>query len=467
MPTDLIQPVILSGGMGTRLWPMSRIHQPKQFQPIDGEDGPSFLQDTVMRHRTPLFRRPLLVGATRERQLIDRQLTEIGVPHRFIGEPVGRNTGPAVLAAALTLAAEDPSALFLVLPSDHRVDGDLNIAVEAARPAAKAGRIVLFGIKPRHPETGFGYITSGDRLPGLGPVRNVTGFVEKPDETRAQALMDAGDSLWSSGISLMRADTLIEEFRRFAPETLDAVRRALDGGRAVAKGRLLDAAAFMDAENQPTETLIFERSRKVAVMASDVEWSDVGAWTAIHSIGAKSKDGNVSTGRVMMLDTHNSLVRAGQKLVTVIGMEDVIIVDTPDALLVTNRASAQRVKEAVMRLKAEDSSEVLSHPHDKNEGVEAHEIAPGGALEIVGGTPAGAILAIAAGAARLVDGPLSGDRDAGEHLGVQPGQVVLVENRGDEPLRVVVVDLCPQGSAGATTITPGRTSARGREQLHA
>ncbi|MHA7876526.1 mannose-1-phosphate guanylyltransferase [Roseivivax sp.] len=454
MTHNLVNPVILSGGMGTRLWPMSRVRQPKQFQPIDGADGRSFFQETVLRHTSALFEAPIVVASEAERELLFDQVSGIGAEARFIGEPVGRNTGPAVLAAALSLYARDPQALLLVLPSDHIIEGDMDAYVRAMVAPARAGHIVLFGIVPRYPETGFGYISSGAEYPEHPGLHAVEGFIEKPEAERAQQLVDQGDTFWSSGISMMRADVLIEEFARHDPETLTAVQEAVLLGSRDRDGQVLEAESFARAKDDPTERLIFEKSDRVSVVPVDVLWSDVGAWPAIHSLGEKSDDGNVETGSVVTLDTRNSLIRASDKLVAVVGMEDVIVVDTPDALLVTNHENAQKVKEAVGELKKRDRSEVLTHAEaapasdGATDRVAEEYLAPGESLELCAEPGASLVLAVTAGCASI-EGPAqaAGARQAGEHVTLAPGEALRVANDGPEPLALVRVDLC--ASAGS------------------
>lgn len=460
-----IHPIILSGGMGTRLWPMSRVRQPKQFQPVNGDGGASFFQTTVLRHRGPQFADPVLVASATEADLLDRQMREIEIEGRFVGEPIGRNTGPAVLSAALQLAQDDPGALMLVLPSDHKIEGDLNGIVTDMAPAAAEGRIVLFGIVPRSPETGFGYITGGSAVPGHDGLHEVDSFIEKPAATLAESLISEGRTFWASGISMMRADVLIEEFARFAPDTLAAVRAALAAATSTPTGVVLDETAFAKAENEPTERLIFERSERVSVVPTDVDWNDVGAWTAVHSIGDKSEAGNVETGEVVCIETSNSLIRAGSKLVTVIGLEDVIIVDTADALLVTNHANAQKVKEAVSRLKADGRVEVVQHaemaaaevaasveaeaeatkaaPVSKGSesAVHEHVLHEGEEMTMTADAPGGTMLAVADGRARFNGSIPETHRETGAHLTLSAGEQVCVSNPSAAPLRLVAVNL--------------------------
>lgn len=445
----LITPVVLSGGMGTRLWPMSRIAQPKQFQSLDGNGGPSLLQATVARHCSDIFSGPLLVGSASEEKLVFEQLDQMALDTRFIGEPAGRNTGPAVLAAALTLSRTDPEALMLVLPSDHKIEGDMNPTIEAMRPGAEAGHIVLFGIMPVSPETGFGYITAGNPIPDHAQLYSVVRFVEKPELAEAERLISAGGTFWATGISMMRADVIIREFERFAPETLEAVRGAVDNATATERGIRLDQSHFENATNEPTEKLIFENSDLVAVAPTIVQWNDVGAWTAIHAISPKTEDGNASSGETLTLDCRNSLIRSsGNRLVTVIGMDNVIIIDTPDALLVTNHANAQNVKKAVTLLKSQNRKEVATHAqvlllsdHDIDGHVCQHSIAIGKQIVFKANSDRGKILAFATGRGRYQNGGPAYDTVPGENVTVRPGSTVTVWNRGDGSLRLFEIDL--------------------------
>ena len=357
-----IYPLILCGGMGSRLWPMSRIAQPKQFQPTAGRDSLSYFQATIQRHRGTGFHRPIVVTNAQHRSIVRRQLREIQIDAHVIAEPQGRNTGPAVLAAALSVLRDDADAQLLVLPSDHAIKGDLNPTVAAMAGAADDGRIITFGITPRYAETGYGYITDGGSYENYPGLRRVQQFVEKPDLRHAEALIAAGASYWASGISLFRADVLIEEFCRFEPETFCAVSRAVAGAISGPEADVLDEAAFVQARAEPTERLIFERTNAIALApVTGIDWNDVGAWSSVHGISDKSTDGNVVNGDVISLNTTNSLIQSQDRLVAVVGMSDVIVVDTPDALLVTNQQNAQMVKSIVDRLKTQNRPEVATH----------------------------------------------------------------------------------------------------------
>jgi mannose-1-phosphate guanylyltransferase / mannose-6-phosphate isomerase len=360
--TRMITPVVLCGGMGSRLWPMSRVDQPKQFQPVGGRGSLSYFQTTIQRHRGAAFHDPIVVTNAAHEALVARQMQDLQLQARIIAEPMGRNTGPAVLAAALAALQDDGDAQLLILPSDHVIRGHVNGTITRMTAAADDGLIVTFGIPPAYPETGFGYITDGGGFRNYPGLHRVAQFVEKPAYEVALHLLSGGVSYWASGISLFRADTIVEEFRRLAPDCLDAVTQAMMRGIRRNGTLLLDPAAFVCATSQPTERLIFEKTHLIALAPlRDVQWDDVGAWTAVHQISERDGDGNVTSGDVMTLDTTNSLIRSDGRLVTVIGMQDVVVVETADAVLVTTRKSAQKVKQMVERLQADQRSEVRSH----------------------------------------------------------------------------------------------------------
>lgn len=360
--TKPIYPLVLCGGMGARLWPMSRIEQPKQFQPVRGKGSLSYFQTTVQRHRGDDFHSPIVVTSVAQTVLVHRQLQDLQIRSTVIAEPMGRNTGPAVLAAALTIAQTDPEALLLVLPSDHIITGNLNATVLSMREAANDGRIVLFGILPTYPETGYGYIVDGGEYGFIPGLHRVDRFIEKPPVEVARSLIASGNAYWASGISLFRADVIIEEFLRFDPQTFYTVSEAVSGGIRDENTLHLESRAFAKATSEPTERLVFERSPTTALApALNIEWDDVGAWNAVQKISAQSDDGNVKNGDIMVLDTKNSLIQSDSRLVAVIGLRDMIVIDTPDALLVTNRENAQNVKQVVDQLKSQSRREVQSH----------------------------------------------------------------------------------------------------------
>ena len=352
-----IYPLVLCGGSGTRLWPISRTRSPKQFQKIGGKNSLTFFQNAIKRHTGEHFHDPCIVTGLRHRGTVVSQLRDIQVSSRIICEPMGRNTGPAVLAAAHTLFGRDPNAVILVIPADHVIDGEINDVITAQIDAALAGQIIAFGITPRGPETGFGYIAKGAELADFPGLCKVDGFIEKPPLEKATELVEGKSAYWASGISMFSARTIIEEYEKFDPETANNVRRSVMGASPFPEALYLDADAFSQTVAEPTEKAVFEKTDRIATVPLDVTWSDVGSWDAMYEVSKPDADGNVLQGDVIVVDLKNSLVRSADRLISVVGLSDVIVVDTTDAILVTRRSASQNVKEVVERLKTRGRSE--------------------------------------------------------------------------------------------------------------
>lgn len=357
-----IVPVILSGGSGTRLWPLSRELYPKQFLPLVGTQ--SMLQETLgMTQGRADCGRPLVIGNEAHRFIIAQQAQEIGCALRpIVLEPTARNTAPAVAAAAAILAAEDPDALMLVLPADHSF-GDRSAfmdAVSAAAPAAAAGRLVTFGVKPTRPETGYGYIRPGASLPESGSVLAVDRFVEKPDAAHAAQFVADG-YLWNAGIFLFRAATVLSEMRHHTPAAVAAAETAVTAGASDLDFFRLGKDAFAAAPAISIDHAVMERTDKAAVQPIDVGWTDVGAWSALWDIGTKDANGNVLVGDAMAPDSHNAYVRSDDKLTVVLGLDDVIVVTTDDVTLVAARHKSQDIKTVVEALRAAKREEADTH----------------------------------------------------------------------------------------------------------
>ena len=357
----LITPLIICGGNGTRLWPLSRKHSPKQLQRIGGPDSMTFFQSAVQRHRGSNFADPVIVTGRIHEGTVRKQLQDLQVSARIICEPMGRNTGPAVLAAAEVMLSIDPETIFVVVPADHVIEGDLGEPMGACLTAARAGHIVTFGIKPRSPETGFGYIVDGGAMEGFGPVRHVDRFVEKPPLEDAVALIATGYAYWASGISMFAAETIRHEYRKFDPKTADLVARSVADAKDEEGTLHLESGSFGETVSLPTESVVFERTDRIALAPLDVKWDDVGSWKAMYGISEADADGNVLQGDVIALGSKNAMVRADSRLVSVVGLSDIIIIDTPDALLVARMDQTQDVKAIVDELKKTRRPETERH----------------------------------------------------------------------------------------------------------
>ena len=362
----VVYPVILSGGSGTRLWPMSRAQYPKQLLPLLSER--TLLQEAALRVADRArFAAPSIVANDEHRFIVAEQLRLVDVaPRAIVLEPLGRNSAPACCVAALMLADSEPDALMLIMPSDHAISDipAFGRAIAQATAAAKQGCLVTFGIKADRPETGYGYIKRGEPLAGVPGAFTVAGFVEKPDRKHAEAFLQSGDYSWNSGIFLFPVGPLLTEFERLQPEMLAACRDALAKAKRDLDFLRLDPAAFADAPANSIDYAVMEHTPHAAIVPVEMGWSDVGTWDALWQIGNGTKDGegNVAIGDVILEDTKNCYVRAEQGLVTTLGVDDLVIVGTGDAVMVAKRDRAQDVKQIIARLEQSSRSELLSHP---------------------------------------------------------------------------------------------------------
>lgn len=352
-----IQPVILSGGSGTRLWPLSREAYPKQFLPLAGEL--TMLQATWQRVAPIASRGPLVIANEEHRFVAAEQLQQVGAePAAIILEPVGRNTAPAIAVAALEATGEGADALLLVLPSDHVITNEaaFRTAVEAATSAAEAGKLVTFGIVPTGPETGYGYIKAAD---GQG-VRAVERFVEKPDLDTATGYVASGQYYWNSGMFLFKASRYLQELERLQPAMLSACRDAWQSARRDADFTRLDKDAFTAVPSDSIDYAVMEKTADAVVVPLDAGWNDVGSWTALRDVSQQDGDGNAHQGDVIAIDCRNTYAYS-QRLVAMVGLDDVIVVETDDAVLVGNADRMQEVKTVVAQLKAGGRSEATWH----------------------------------------------------------------------------------------------------------
>ena len=390
----MIHPVILCGGSGTRLWPVSRASYPKQFAPLLGRE--SLFQGTCRRLTGDGFAAPLVLTGADFRFLVTDQLARLGIDDaEVLIEPAGRNTAPAILTAALRLQ-DTPDAVLLIAPSDHLIGDDTGFRAAAAAGAAAAreGRLVTFGIIPDRPETGYGYLALG---PGAGPVRPVARFVEKPDAARAAAMLAAGDHLWNAGIFMARAGDLIAAFEAHAPELLPPCRAALAEGAQDLNFFRLGAEAYGAARDISFDYAVMERAADVACVPFDGGWTDLGAWDALWRVLPQDTDGVALQGPAVALDCRDTLLRSEEEDLQLVGLglDGVIAVAMRDAVLVADKSQAQRVREVVDLLRARQVPEADSFPrvhrpwgwyerlcHADRFQVKRIMVAPGGVLSL-------------------------------------------------------------------------------------
>ena len=356
----MLTPVLLSGGVGSRLWPVSREAHPKQFQPLAGEL--SMLQQTLQRTSDLEESPPLVVCNEEHRFMVAEQLRQVNLQAgALILEPQGRNTAPAVALAALQAVTTDPQALLLVLPADHLIrDVEAFVAaVGKAIPLAQEGRLVTFGVVPSAAETGYGYIKCGAGL--ASDLYDLERFVEKPDAATAQEYVDSGNYLWNSGMFLLRANAYLEQLGEHAPEILSSCQQAMAGASVDLDFVRPDALAFDECPSDSIDYAVMEKTDAGAVVSLDCGWSDVGAWSSLWDVAQRDAEGNASKGDVMLDNCHNSYFRSESRLVAATGVEDLVVVETADAVLVAHRDKVQDVKRIVNRLKAEERPEVALH----------------------------------------------------------------------------------------------------------
>ena len=449
--TRKIYPVILCGGSGSRLWPLSRAALPKQLLALAEEA--SMLQSTVARVGGTSYEPPILVCNSEQRFMVAEQMREIGVDARIVLEPSGRNTAPAIAVAALHIAQLDPEALVLVLPSDHVVrsaETFMESCAVAARLAAE-DHLVTFGIVPAGPETGYGYIVPGKPLIAGSAAYEIDRFVEKPDVAKAAALLEEG-CYWNSGMFMFSVRKGIDEFSAHAPEVLVAARKALELATRDLDFLRLDEAAFGQAPALPFDVAVMERTSAAAVVPAAFEWSDVGSWHSLWEVTGKDGAGNVLRGDVMATRVNNSYVRAEHRFVAVLGIDDAVVVETADAVLVAGREASQEVRRVVAFLEDQKRAEHQFHrrvhrPWGWYEEMDAGErfkvkrimVKPGAAISLQLHHRRAEHWVVVAGTARVRCGDSEFDLLENESTYIPIGEVHRLSNPGDIPLHIVEV----------------------------
>jgi mannose-1-phosphate guanylyltransferase/mannose-6-phosphate isomerase len=356
----MLTPVLLSGGVGSRLWPVSRETHPKQFLALAGDI--TMLQDTLLRTAGLTAAAPLVVCNEEHRFMVAEQLRQLNLQaSALVLEPQGRNTAPAVALAALQAVGTDPECILLVLPADHviRDIGAFVAAVEKALPLAREGRLMTFGVVPTAPETGYGYIKCGDRLGN--DLYELERFVEKPDAATAKNYLESGGYLWNSGMFLLRAQSYLDELGKRAPDILTCCQRAMQGATDDMYFVRPDAQAFAQCPSDSIDYAVMEKTDLGGVVSLDCGWSDVGAWSALWEVAERDADGNVSRGDVILDNCRGSYFRSDSRLVAATGVNNLVVVETADAILVADRHQVQDVKRIVNALKQQQRTEVSLH----------------------------------------------------------------------------------------------------------
>lgn len=447
----MLIPVILSGGAGTRLWPLSRELYPKQLLPLVGSR--TMLQATALRMEGLDAAAPIVVCNEAHRFLVAEQLRQIDrAPSATILEPVGRNTAPAIaLAAHAAMAQGQGDALLLVLPADH-VIGNLeafHAAIHEAVQAANENHLVTFGIVPRSPETGYGYIRRAERA---GSAYRIAAFVEKPSAAKATEFVKAGDYLWNSGMFLFKAGRFLQELEAHAPDIAQSCKAAFDKAKSDLDFTRIDAASFEKVRGESIDYAVMEETKHAVVVPLDAGWSDVGSWAALHEASPGDSTGNVCQGDVIVEDTHGSFLYAESRLVAAVGLEDYVVVETKDAVLVAPKDRVQDVKKLVARLKADGRYEHSLHrevfrPWGSYDSVEAGDrfqvkrlsVKPGAQMSLQLHHHRAEHWIVVSGTARITRGDEVFLLEENQSTYIPVGAKHRIENPGKIPLHIIEV----------------------------
>ncbi len=449
-----IYPVILSGGSGTRLWPSSRALYPKQLLSLISER--TMLQETALRVTDDaLFQKPVIISNEEHRFSIRSQLSDIDiVPAAHILEPVGRNTAPAAIVAALWIAQNDPKGQLLLLPADHHIrerDG-LTEAIQKASKAAEDGYLTTFGVKPTAPDTGFGYIKQGAVLKGLDGVYAVDAFTEKPELDTARQFLADGNYNWNSGIFLFGVETFLNEARKHCAEMVRACESSIEKASHDLDFLRLDAASFEASPSDSIDYAVMEKTDKAATLPVDMGWNDVGSWHALWDIGEKDNAGNVTHGDVMPVETSHSYLRSDDSLVVTLGVENVVVVQTSDVVFVADRGRVHDVKGIVEELRKSGRSEHESHKkvfrpwgyYESLDDGDRHQVKqlyvkPGATLSLQKHAKRAEHWVVVEGTARVTLGDKTFDLEENQSTYIPIGTMHRLENATEVPLRIIEV----------------------------
>ena len=447
----MLTPVILSGGSGTRLWPLSRELYPKQLLPLVTER--TMLQDTIARlDGLKGLAAPIVVCNEAHRFMVAEQLRVLGnVPQAIVLEPVGRNTAPAVTVAALIARAAGEDPVLLVLPADHVIENvrAFHQAIAIAQKQAEGGKLVTFGVVARKPETGYGYIR---RAKGKGPAQPVAEFVEKPDRKRAEEFLATGQYYWNSGMFLFKGSRFLEELDRFAGDILAACQKTLAASHKDLDFTRLDPEAFEKCRSDSIDYAVMERTRDVMVVPLDAGWNDVGSWSALYEASKHDAAGNVTRGDVIAENTRNCYLYSDSRLVATVGLEDHVVVETKDAVLVAPRTKVQDVKLLVNRLKADKRYETSLHrevfrPWGSYDSLDAGDrfqvkrlkVNPGATLSLQAHHHRAEHWVVVQGTARITRGEEVFLLEENESTFIPIGTKHRIENPGKIPLHIIEV----------------------------
>ncbi|MEA1065412.1 mannose-1-phosphate guanyltransferase [Erwinia sp. HR93] len=457
MSQSQLYPVIMAGGTGSRLWPLSRVLYPKQFLRLKGEM--TMLQTTVNRLNGVACESPVVICNEQHRFIVAEQLRQLNrLTQNIILEPAGRNTAPAIALAALAARRSSPQddPLMLVLAADHVIQNEdaFREAVRAALPLAQCGKLVTFGIVPDAPETGYGYIRRGDTCAQRAevPAFQVASFVEKPGQATAREYVASGEYYWNSGMFLFRAGRYLEELEKFRPDILRACEQAMAAVDPDLDFVRVDEAAFLACPDESVDYAVMEKTADAVVVPIDAGWSDVGSWSSLWEISQRSAQGNVHHGDVMSHDSENSYVYAESGLVTTVGVKDLVVVQTKDAVLIADRARVQEVKHVVERLKGEGRHEHHIHrevyrPWGKYDSIDAGEryqvkritVQPGEGLSLQMHHHRAEHWIVVAGTARVTIGDEVKLVSENESVYIPLGVTHCLENPGKIPLHLIEV----------------------------
>ncbi len=446
----MIQPVIMAGGYGTRLWPLSRQLNPKQFLRLNGDM--TMLQATIQRLEGIEHAPPCIICNEEHRFLVAEQLRQLDLTDASILlEPEGRNTAPAIALAALQAMRGGEDPVLLVLAADHLIR---NVAafrdsILQALPIASAGKLVTFGIVPDAPETGYGYIQRGD---SLGHGFSVARFVEKPDMETASSYIASGDYFWNSGMFMFRASVYLKALETLQPEMLAACREAIGKAKHDLDFIRVDRESFVACPSESIDYAIMEKTDSAVMVPMDAEWSDIGSWSALWDVSEKNQDGNAIHGDVLTVSTSNSLIHSEHRLVATVGVDDLVIVETKDAVLVAHKDMVQSVKEVVAMIKEQGRSEYVSHrevyrpwgmydsiDHGERYQVKRITVKPGGKLSVQMHHHRAEHWVVVSGTAKVFNNDKTYFVTENESTFIPIGQIHSLENPGKVPLELIEV----------------------------